>query len=270
MDVNGKTVILTGGASGIGAALARQLAAAGGRVVIADRDLEGAIVLAEQIGAVAMPCDVTREADIQRVVAETEALHGPVDIFISNAGLGRGDPGHAASAPDEDWLLNWNVHVMSHVYAARAVLPGMIERGEGYLVNMASAAGLLCQIGDAAYSATKHAAVSFAESLYIAHRDEGVRVSVICPQYVATPLTGLDTAEAGQRASLLTPDDAAGAIMAGIASEDFLILTHPVVKEYVALRGTDPERWLAGMRVLRAKAQQEFGRVHPLDIYKLV
>ena len=177
MDLTDKAIIITGGAGGIGAAMARKMARVGANVVIADRDHEAAVALAETIGAVASPCDVTQEDHIQRVIAETEALHGQVDMFVSNAGLGRGDPSHAASAPNADWQLNWDVHVMAHVYAARALLLKMIARGDGYLVNMASAAGLLSQIGDAAYSASKATAVSFAESLYIAHRDEGVKVS---------------------------------------------------------------------------------------------
>lgn len=270
MEVRDKAVIITGGAGGIGAALARRMADAGAKVVLAERDLDAAIALAEQIGAVAAPCDVTQETDIQRVIAETEALHGQVDMFVSNAGIGRGDPNHAASASNADWQLNWDVHVMSHVYAARALLPKMIARGDGYLVNMASAAGLLNQIGDAAYSATKAAAVSFAESLYITHRDDGVKVSVICPQYVATPMIGLDDAEAEKVDSLITADQAAGAIMEGIAEERFLILTHPAVQAYAELRASDREKWLQGMCKLRAKAIHEFGAARAEEFYKLV
>ena len=270
MELADKVAVITGGAGDIGASLARRMAAQGARVVLADRDLERAIGIAESIGAVAMPCDVTQEADIQRVISEAEALHGQVDIFVSNAGIGRGEPDHAASASNADWQLNWDVHVMSHVFAARALLPKMLARGDGYLVNMASAAGLLSQIGDAAYSATKAAAVSFAESLYIAHRDDGVRVSVICPQYVATSLIGLDDAAAEQTESLITADQAADAIMAGIAEERFLILTHPVVQSYVELRASDRQRWLDGMRKLRKAAIREFGEVSAEQLYKLV
>lgn len=270
MELRDKAVIITGGAGGIGSALARRMADAGAKVVLAERDHDGAVALAETIGAVAMPCDVTQEADIQRVISETEALHGQVDMFVSNAGIGRGEPDHAASASNADWQLNWDVHVMSHVYAARALLPKMIARGDGYLVNMASAAGLLNQIGDAAYSATKGAAVSFAESLYIAHRDDGVKVSVICPQYVATGMIGLDNAAADEVASLLTADQAAEAIMAGLAQDRFLILTHPVVQDYAALRGAERDRWLDGMCKLRAKAIREHGELRAHELYKLV
>jgi short-subunit dehydrogenase len=159
---------------------------------------------------------------------------------------------------------------MSHVYAARALLPSMIARGDGYLVQMASAAGLLNQIADAAYSATKHAAVSFAESLFITHRGDGVKVSVICPQYVATPIIGLKAEDATGQGSLLSPDQAAQAIMQGIADERFLILTHPVVKDYVQLRAADHERFLGGMRALRAKAVDAQGQIRPEDFHKLV
>ncbi|QBF34125.1 SDR family oxidoreductase [Thalassococcus sp. S3] len=270
MDVSGKTVVITGAASGIGAALARQMAQAGAHVVIADLQEQAAIDLAQQIGGLAVSCDVTREGDIRAVVEKAEDAFGQVDIFVSNAGLGRGEPDHAASASDEVWQLNWDVHVMSHVYAARAVLPKMIERGEGYLVQMASAAGLLCQIGDAAYSATKHAAVSFAESLAITHGMDGIKVSVICPQYVATPLIGLTEEAAEGRPSLLTPDDAAKAIMQGIQEEVFLILPHKEVQEYTRLKSTDYERWLQGMRLLRAKAIDDMGSLQPQNFYKLM
>lgn len=270
MDLSGKTVIITGGASGIGEALVYAMARAGAHVVIADLNGKAAEALAAEVGGVGLACNVTIEADIQSVVAEAEARFGPVDVFISNAGLGRGEPSHAASASDKVWQLNWDVHVMSHVYAARAVLPGMIERGDGYLVNMASAAGLLSQIGDAAYSATKHAAVSFAESLAIAHADDGIKVSVICPQYVATPLIGLNAEDAANTPALRTPDQVAQSVMEGMAEERFLILPHEEVAQFVNLRAMDRERWLQGMRGLRAKALREFGALKLTEFYKLM
>ena len=270
MDVSGKTAVITGGASGIGAALARAMVDAGAQVVIADLDGNAARALASDLAALGLACDVTREVDIQAVVAEAEARFGQVDIFVSNAGLGRGEPSHAASASNADWQLNWDVHVMSHVYAARAVLPGMIARGDGYLVNMASAAGLLSQIGDAAYSATKHAAVSFAESLAIAHAGDGVKVSVICPQYVATPLIGLSAEDAAKTPALRTPEQVAQTVMEGIAEEQFLLLPHEEVAQYVNLRAMDRDRWLQGMRGLRAKALKEFGELKLTEFYKLM
>jgi len=268
MDISGKSVVITGGASGIGEALARQAAAAGARVCIADLNVEQAQVVADQIGGTAVSCDVTQEAELLNAIARAEAVNGPIDIFVSNAGLGRGDPSHAASASDEDWLLNWNVHVMAHVWAARALLPAMIERGTGYFVNVASAAGLLNQIGDAAYSATKHAAVSFAESLLIAHGDDGIGVSVVCPQYVATPLLGLGDEDA--QGNLLTAGDVAAAVWRGVSDATFVVLPHPAVGQYSALRGSDPSRWIKGMQLLRAKALEEQGSIKIDSFYKLV
>ncbi|MFY9209940.1 MAG: SDR family NAD(P)-dependent oxidoreductase [Aestuariivita sp.] len=270
MDVSGKTAIITGGASGIGEAIARAMAAAGANVVIADLNGDAAIALAAEIGGIGMACNVVHESDIQAVVAAATERFGQVDIFVSNAGLGRGEPSHAASASDKVWQLNWDVHVMSHVYAARAVLPSMIERGDGYLVNMASAAGLLNQIGDAAYSATKHAAVSFAESLAIAHGDDGIKVSVICPQYVATPLIGLSAEDAAGTPALRTPEQVAQTVMEAIADERFMILPHEEVAQFVNLRAADRERWLKGMRGLRAKALRDFGALKLTEFYKLM
>jgi len=270
MDVSGKNVIITGGASGIGAALAHKMGEAGARVIVADLDGAAAVTLAEEIGGLGLACDVTQEADIQAVVAATEDRFGQVDIFVSNAGLGRGEPSHAASADNAVWQLQWDVHVMSHVFAARAVLPGMIARGDGYLVNMASAAGLLSQIGDAAYTATKHAAVAFAESLAIGHFDDGVKVSVICPQYVATPLIGLSAEDAANTPALRTPEQVAQSVMQGIAEERFMILPHAEVAQFEQLRATDRDRWLHGMRGLRAKALRDLGGLKLDQFYKLM
>ncbi|QUJ76198.1 SDR family NAD(P)-dependent oxidoreductase [Sulfitobacter albidus] len=268
MDISGKSMVITGGASGIGAALALRAAGAGARVCIADLNLNAAQTLAQEIGGIAVVCDVSQEAQIIAAIGAAEKLHGPVDIFVSNAGLGRGDPSHAASAPDADWMLNWNVHVMAHVWAARALLPAMIARGSGYFVNVASAAGLLNQIGDAAYSATKHAAVSFAESLKITHEADGIGVSVVCPQYVATPLIGLGDRDAA--GNLLTADQVAQTVWQGVADETFVILPHPDVGKYNALRGADPARWIKGMQMLRAKALAEQGGIEVSSFYKLV
>lgn len=268
MDISDKSIVITGGASGIGAALARQAAKAGARVCIADLNLEAGKQLADEIGGIAVACDVTKEEQIIAAIEAAEAAHGPVDVFVSNAGLGRGDPSHAASAPDADWMLNWNVHVMAHVWAARALLPAMIARGSGYFVNVASAAGLLNQIGDAAYSATKHAAVSFAESLLISHGEEGIGVSVVCPQYVATPLLGLGDGDA--QGNLLSADDVARSVWQGVTDGTFVIMPHPDVAKYNALRGADPSRWIKGMQMLRAKAMSEHGGIRVSEFYKLL
>ena len=270
MDVSGKTIVITGGGSGIGAAIARKLHKAGGNVCVADLNGAAADAVAKEVSGIGVVCDVRDEAQIQAAIAKTEEAFGPVDIFVSNAGLGRGQPGHAASAENDVWQLNWDVHVMSHVYAARALLPQMIERGSGYFVNVASAAGLLNQIGDAAYSATKHAAVSFAESLLISHADDGIGVSVICPQYVATPLIGLSDADAAQAENLLTADDVAGAVLDGIENNTFRVLPHPQVAGYAVARTADPDRWLQGMRMLKAKAERELGPDKLFEFYKLV
>ncbi len=270
MDVSGKVTVITGAGSGIGAALARRMAEAGARVVVSDLNEAAAEKVAGEIGGTAIVCDVGQEPQIEALIEETERKLGPVDIFVSNAGLGRGDPDHAASAPDADWDLNWRVHVMSHVWASRALLPAMIARGSGYFVNVASAAGLLNQIGDAAYSATKHAAVSFAESLAITHGDDGVGVSVVCPQYVATPLIGLRDSDVEGRVTLLTADAVADVILDGIAAKRFLILSHPQVADYTKLRATDHDTWIAGMQALRRKVISTFGAVRPEEMYKLV
>ena len=268
MDISGKSIVVTGGASGIGAALAQQAADAGAKVCIADLNIEAARILAQKIGGIAVACDVTQEAQIIATINAAEAAHGAIDVFVSNAGLGRGDPSHAASAPDADWMLNWNVHVMAHVWAARALLPAMIARGSGHFVNVASAAGLLNQIGDAAYSATKHAAVSFAESLLITHGTDGIGVSVVCPQYVATPLLGLGDGDA--QGNLLTAGDVAQAVWQGVADGTFVIMPHPDVAKYNALRGSDPSRWIKGMQMLRAKAVEEHGGISVQNFYKLL
>ncbi len=269
MVFEGKTVLITGGASGIGEALARRLRAAGAQVALADRDEAAARRVAEEIGCLGLPCDVTREADILACVARVGADLGPVDMFVSNAGVFLGQPEHAASAPDEVWMRNWMVHVMAHVYAARAVLPEMLARGSGCLVQVASAAGLLNQIGDAAYSATKQAAVSFAESLAITHADAGLQVSVVCPQYVATPLIGMQAADAARAARLLTADEVAAVVLAGVAAGQFLILPHPEVSAYAQQRAADHDRWIDGMRRLRTRSLAKLGPAHLAELYRL-
>lgn len=270
MRFDGSAVVITGAGSGIGAALAKRAAKMGARVCVSDLDGDKARAVANDVGGIAVQCDVRDEAQIQNLILEAAQAHGDTDIYVSNAGLGGGDPTHAASQSDEMWTLNWQVHVMSHVYAARALLPMMIERGSGHLVNVASAAGLLNQIGDAAYSATKHAAVSFAESLAITHGNQGVGVSVVCPQYVATPLLGLSDKDAEQLDSLLTADDVARAVTDGVEDNRFLILSHPAVQSYAVHRAQDHGRWISGMQMLRAKAEDQFGGISVENFYKLV
>ncbi len=268
MKFEGSSVVITGAGSGIGAALARRAARAGAKVCVSDLDGARAQAVADEIGCIAVACDVREESQISALIDRATQAHGDVDIYVSNAGLGGGEPSHAASQTDADWTLNWQVHVMSHVYAARALLPRMIERKSGHLVNVASAAGLLNQIGDAAYSATKHAAVSFAESLAITHGSDGIGVSVVCPQYVATPLLGLSDDDAQN--DLLTADDVAEAIVQGVEADRFLILSHPQVQGFAMHRAKDHDRWIAGMQKLRAKALDTFGAVEVGSFYKLV
>src|SRR6185503_11876407 len=196
MEVKDKVAIVTGGANGIGRALCRRLAAGGARgVVVADKDERAAMQVAEEIGGLAVAVDVSVEADSVRLVEQATARFGPVDLFCSNAGIGLNGGPEVSNA---DWERIWQINVMAHVYAARAVLPEMLKRGEGYLLNTASAAGLLTQIGSAPYSVTKHAAVAFAEWLAVTYGDRGIGVSVLCPQGVRTRMLerALDAARA--------------------------------------------------------------------------
>ncbi|GAA6138971.1 SDR family oxidoreductase [Arenicella sp. 4NH20-0111] len=261
MNLQNKIVVVTGAANGIGAAVARAFSAKGARLVLSDINLEALQPFAAELKAVAVECDATSEADILNLVAQAEKL-GPIDLFFSNAGYAEGEPSHAASASNATWEKNWQLHVMAHVYASRALLPKMIERSEGYLVNVASAAGLLQQISDAAYSATKHAAVSFAESLAISHADDGIKVSVVCPQYVNTNILSLTEEErAAELPGVITPEECARVIVEGIEQEKFLILPHSEVQGYVEHRAVEREAWLDGMRRYRRSLLDGDGNV---------
>lgn len=255
MQVRDRVVVVTGGASGIGAALCRRFHREGARTVIAaDLDGDGACQVAEDIGGLGIQADVAVESDIIRVVQETEKHCGPIDLFCSNAGVCYPDKpdGTAAGCPNDKWRKAWEINVMAHVYAARAVLPGMIARAEGYLLNTVSAAGLLSQIGAASYSTTKHAAIGFAEALAITHGDDGIKVSVLCPQAVATPMLGDFTGGGPQGVDgVLTPEQVAESVIEGLASETFLILPHEKVRLYMQRKISDYDRWLKGMRRLR-------------------
>ena len=265
MQLKDRVAVVTGGASGIGRELCRRFAAEGARgVVVADRDAAGAEAVAQEIGGLAVATDVAIEAEIQRLVARANTAYGPIDLFCSNAGIaigaGLGDGESGPFAPDAVWQRSWDVHLMSHVYAARAVLPGMLERGSGYLLNTASAAGLLTDVSAHAYSVTKHAAVAFAEWLAIAYGERGIRVSCLCPQGVRTPMLEAAASAFGAEhltATAIEPSEVADAVVRGIADETFLILPHPEVRDFVQRKATDPDRWLRGMRRLRASV---FGR----------
>jgi NAD(P)-dependent dehydrogenase (short-subunit alcohol dehydrogenase family) len=252
MEISQRHAVVTGGASGIGRALATRFAQEGARaVVVADYNLDGARQVAESIGGQAVRIDAGRENDIRALIAQATEANGPIDLYVSNAGVP--GPMGGPEAPDEEWDLTWRVNVMAHVWAARALVPEMVRRGDGYLVNTASAAGLLTQVSALAYSATKSAAVAVAEWLAIRYGDAGVKVSCICPQAVRTPMLDLAMEEPAGAAALtagglLDPEDVAAAVVAGIREERFLILPHEEVARFMAVKGTDPERWLAGMR----------------------
>ena len=259
---------VTGGGHGIGRALCRRLAADGVQVAVIDLDGGAADAVAGELGARSYTVDVGDESAMAELIEKIEQDIGPIDLFISNAGVGFGDgDGGAASKAgglkpiDDRWEASWRVNVMAHVFAARSLVPRMRARGGGYLVSIASAAGLLSQIGDAAYSATKHAAVAFAESLAITHGEEGIHVSVVCPQAVATRMIGFED-DADEPASgfggndvdgILAPEVVADCIVDGVRNGQFLILPHPQVADYVRRKSDDRDRWISGMQRFRRK-----------------
>ncbi len=260
MELTGKHVVITGAGSGIGRACARRFAAEGAHVVAADLNWEPGQTLASEIGGLAIQTDVSHEREIKDLVAKARDEGGPIDLFFSNAGV-PGPPG-GPEAPDDELQATWAVNVMAHVWAARAVLPEMVARGEGYLLSTASAAGLLTQVSALAYSITKHAAVALAEWISISYADAGIKVSCLCPQAVRTPMLELALEDPVGAAPLLAggliePDEVAAAVVAGLREERFLILPHEDVARYMALKGSQPERWLSGMRRLVRDARAD-------------
>jgi NAD(P)-dependent dehydrogenase (short-subunit alcohol dehydrogenase family) len=248
MELKNKIIVVTGAASGIGAALARRFRDEGAKLVVcADRNAEGVKAVAAEVGGVAFTVDVSREADIQNLIETVERDHGPIDLFCSNAGIGIGG---GAEASNEGWQRIWDINVMAHVWAARHLVPRMTARGGGYLLNTASAAGLLSQIGSAPYAVTKHAAVALAEWLSITHGDDGIKVSVLCPQAVRTAMTAGNPDGVASVDGMLEPEDAAEACVRAIESETFLVLPHPQVLDYMRRKTADYDRWLGGMRKL--------------------
>ena len=263
MDLAGAVVVVTGGANGIGRALCRRFAAEGAAgIAVVDLDLGAAEAVAGELGGVGLglAADVGVEADVAAAVQAIEARLGPIDLFVGNAGIGTNQ---GIDAPTDEWRRVWDVNVLAHVFAARAVLPGMVARGRGHLLITASAAGLLSNIGDAAYTATKHAAVGLAEWLAITYGDAGIGVSCLCPQGVNTDLLRSATqGEAGVAVTsqgVIEPEAVADAVMAGLRDERFLILPHPEVHDYVVGKATDRDRWLHGMRKLQRRVREARG-----------
>ena len=253
MEIEGKVAIVTGAASGIGRAMAERFTALGAeQVVVADVTEDVLQEVADVIGADAVVTDVSDENAVKTLVDITEDRYGQIDILCSNAGImvkgGR-------EVANEDWDRIWQINVMAHVYAARAALPGMIQRGEGYILNTASAAGLLTQVGSAPYAVTKHAAVGFAEWLAVTYGDRGLKVSVLCPQAVRTGMSARGSGAEGV-ASLdgqMEPEELCDYVVEAIYNENFLVLPHPEVLTYIQRKTSDYDRWLRGMRRLQAQ-----------------
>lgn len=253
MKVQGKVCVITGAAGGIGAGIARRFAKEGAKgVVVADRDAGRAERVAQEIGGLAIGCDVRIESEIRKLIAAAEARYGEIDVYFSNAGIGLG--GHE-DASDEIWADSWAIHVMAHVYAARALVPKMLQRKSGYLLNTASAAGLLAAMGSAPYGVTKAGGVALAEHLSIQYGDKGIAVSVLCPQAVDTDMLRMAGAQAASVDGVLDTEAVAQSVIEAMDEERFLILPHPEVKDYMA-RKLDRDRWLRGMRRLRDKTEK--------------
>lgn len=256
MNIKDKVVVVTGAASGIGKALCERFAREGARaVVVSDINAKGVQAVADDIArltsSLPVVTDVSDEAQVKALAAVSLEKFGHIDLFCSNAGIFTAG---SETVSNSDWQRIWDINVMAHVYASRAVLPSMLERGQGYLLNTASAAGLLNQVGSAPYAVTKHAAVGFAEWLSITYGDRGIKVSVLCPQAVRTQMTA-NTREGGVAGvdGMLEPDQLAQTVIDTLAVERFLVLPHPEVLTYIQRKAGDYDRWLAGMRRLQAK-----------------
>lgn len=256
MDIRDRIIVVTGAAGGIGRALAHRFAEAGARhIVCVDIDGEGAEATAKEVGGTGCGVtgrrvDVSSESDIVSLIEDVEGQVGPIDLFCCNAGISiRGGP----QLPDADWQRIWEINVMAHIWAARHMLPRMIARGGGYFLNTASAAGLLSQVGSAPYAVTKHAAVAFGEWLALTYGDDGIKVSVLCPQAVRTNMIkGREDGVASVN-GLIEPEVAAEACLKAIEAETFLVLPHPEVLDYMRRKTENYDRWIGGMRKLNRK-----------------
>ncbi len=253
LEVQDKIIVVTGGASGIGRAMCERFAKDGAKhVVVADLNGEGAATVAEAVGGTPQQVDVGKESDIVQLIEHTESEIGPIDLFCSNAGIGLGK---GLDEPDEVWDTIWKVNTMSHIWAARHLVPRMIARGGGYLLNTSSAAGLLTQIGSVTYAVTKHAAVALAEWISITHGRDGIKVSVLCPQAVRTAMTAGGTGVAGVD-GMIEPEQAVDTVIEALREERFLVLPHPEVATYIDRKTSDYDRWLHGMRRLQERYLQ--------------
>lgn len=255
MKIQDAVCVITGGSGGIGKAMAAAFLEAGARaVVLADLDASAVQHAATELNCEGRVCNVTDESDIVDLVRHCESRYGRIDLFCSNAGTGV--EGVLTDAENAVWQLQWELHVMSHVYAARAVLPGMLERGQGYLLNTASAAGLLAALGSGPYSVTKAAAVKLAEFIAITHGDDGIGVSVLCPQGVNTAMAPRSLGD-GQTDGIIEPEALAQTVLEALEAERFHVLPHPEVEDYVRRKGDDIDRWLHGMRRLKRHSQTQ-------------
>jgi NAD(P)-dependent dehydrogenase (short-subunit alcohol dehydrogenase family) len=259
VDIADKVVVVTGGASGIGAAMVRRFQAEGAAgLAVVDVDVAGAQAVATEVGGQAFHLDVADDRATRDVFAEINAKFTRIDILCLNAGIATGG---SIDVANEVWEQTWQINVMSHIYALRCVLPGMLKRGNGYVVHTASAAGILTNIGAAPYSVTKHAVVALAEWLAVTYGDQGIGVSALCPQFVETPMLDAFAGDSGTTRSWVTdiaisPEEVAQAVVDGIRAERFLILPHPDVADYALNRATDHDRWIRGMQKLRASLEE--------------
>ncbi len=266
----GKIAIVTGGGKGIGKALAKTLYEYGATVIVSDLCKKEASTAAKHTGGIGFKCDVTQEKQIKKLVSKVKKKFGTIDIFVSNAGVCLGEKDHSASASNKVWQSNWEVNVMAHVYAARATLPKMIKCQKGHFVQIVSAAALLSQIGDAAYSATKHAAMGFAESLAITHKSDGIDVSVVCPQYIATGMLGYEEDKTNTESNLMSVEELARIVIPEIINKKFLILPHPKVYDFMNFKSKSYDKWIDQMHKLRVRTLKQAGTLDLKTIHKFI